>query len=69
VTAPAAFILEIAAELGIRIGTDGGEDLVALVPLRLSPEVKRSFERALAANKAEIISLIMQEAGDGQPRH
>jgi len=56
----AAFILNEAAGLGIRVGTDGNE-LVLLAPMRVPREVRRWFETKLDEFRAEIIDFIQRE--------
>ena len=56
----AAFILDEALKLGIRIGTDGTE-LLMVAPLRVPSESRRTFEDALQTCRAEIIAHIIAE--------
>lgn len=56
----AQFILREAAAAGIKVGTDGTE-VIMVAPLKMPWEFRRSFERAIEAHQAEIITLIMAE--------
>jgi hypothetical protein len=58
--ARANFILGEAAKLGIKVGTDG-EDLVVAIPLRLPREVRASFEAAAEACRDALIEHILHE--------
>jgi hypothetical protein len=56
----ALFVLREALALGIRVGTDGDDDLLLLAPLRIPRESRRTFEHALEHYRAEVISIIMR---------
>ena len=57
----ARFILAEAEALGIRIGTNGTDDLVMLAPLRIPRASRRTFEAALEEYRAEIIEIVWRE--------
>jgi hypothetical protein len=61
--AAAAFILAEAADLGIRVGTDGVADLLMLAPCAVPIDVIRELERALNEHRSEVIAIIQAEAG------
>jgi len=56
----AAFILDEATALGIRIATDGDE-LIMLVPLRVPRETRRWFEIQLHEFRAEVVNIILRK--------
>jgi hypothetical protein len=58
--ATAKIILRAAANLGVKVGTDGDE-LVAVIPLRLPAETCRWFEAVLDHHQAAVIAVIMAE--------
>ena len=60
----ARFILDEAAALGIRVGTDGNE-LLMVAPLRVPREARRWFETKLDEYKAEVIDFIQRENAGG----
>jgi hypothetical protein len=57
----ARFILAEAEALGIRVGTNGTDDLVMLAPLRIPRASRRTFEIALEEYRAEIIEIVWRE--------
>jgi hypothetical protein len=57
--AVAEFLLNTAQQLGIGVWTNGADELVAVIPLKLPSDVCRCFEKALASHKAEVIDLIL----------
>jgi hypothetical protein len=61
----AASLLDEAEKLGIKVGTDG-EELVVALPLRLPREVRASFEAAAEACRAAVIEHILHE-NEGRP--
>jgi hypothetical protein len=58
----ARFILDEATALGIRVGTDGDE-VILVAPMRVPRETRRWFETQLAQHGAEVIAIIMADAG------
>lgn len=58
--ARAASLLDEADRLGIEIGTDG-EELVVALPLRLPRGVRQSFEAEAEACRAALIAHILNE--------
>jgi hypothetical protein len=62
--AKAQFILNEALKLDIRVGTNG-DDVLALFPLKLPADVRRSFERAIDEHQQEIMAFILAEQGNG----
>jgi hypothetical protein len=57
----ARFILREATELGIRVGTNGTDDLVVLAPLRIPRASRLSFEKAVNEYRAELIEIVWRE--------
>jgi hypothetical protein len=57
----AAFILNEAAGLGIRVGASNDGEVVMVVPARVPREVRCWFETELYKYKAAIIAVIQQE--------
>jgi hypothetical protein len=57
----AAFLLDAATEFGIRIGTDGVDEVVMVVPMRTPPEICRWLESEVANHKAAVIAFIVEE--------
>jgi hypothetical protein len=58
-TQTADFILREALALGIRVGTDGCDELVMVAPARVPSDVRRWFETELYKYKPEIIEVIL----------
>jgi hypothetical protein len=57
----AKFILAECAKLGIRVGTNGTDDLLMIAPLRIPIASRRTFEEALEAYRTEIIDIVWRE--------
>jgi hypothetical protein len=57
----ARFILREAAAAGVKIGTDGNDELVYIMPKGLPDEVWKGFSRALGKNREAIIAAIVAE--------
>ena len=58
----AAFILNEAAGLGIRVGASNDGEVFMVVPARVPREVRCWFETALYNYKAEIIEVILRSS-------
>jgi len=52
--------------MGIRVGTDGIDDLVMLAPVQVPGDVRRFFERELWAHRRAIIDFIEEENAGGR---
>jgi hypothetical protein len=57
----ARFVLDEATKLGIRIGTNGTDDLLMIAPLRIPIASRRMFEEALEIYRTEIIDIVWRE--------
>jgi hypothetical protein len=60
-TEAARFILREATALGIRVGSNGIDDLVVLAPLRIPRATRLSFEKAVIEYEAELIEIVWRE--------
>jgi hypothetical protein len=60
-TEAARFILAEARKLGIRVGTNGTDDLVVLAPLRIPRATRDTFEKAVIEYEAELIEIVWRE--------